>query len=83
MSNIQKTYDEINARIKAGEAVIVTAEEMVDIVRSKGPEQAAREVDVGATATFVPMCSCGVFFNCGQRPPSLKASKVWLNRVAA
>ena len=27
---VQKTYEEINARIKAGEAVIVTAEEMVD-----------------------------------------------------
>lgn len=30
---IQKTYDEINARIKAGEAVVVTAEEMIDIVK--------------------------------------------------
>jgi len=29
---IQKTYNEINARIKVGEAVVVTAEEMIDIV---------------------------------------------------
>jgi len=29
---VNKTYDEINARIKSGEAVVVTAEEMVGIV---------------------------------------------------
>ena len=28
---VQKTYEEINARIKAGEAVVVTAEEMVEL----------------------------------------------------
>ena len=39
---MEKTYEEINNRIKAGEAVIVTAEEMVDIVKSKGAEEAAR-----------------------------------------
>jgi len=60
---IQKTYDEINARIKAGEAVVVTAEEMVDIVRKNGPEGAARKVDVVTTGTFAPMCSSGLFFN--------------------
>jgi L-aspartate semialdehyde sulfurtransferase len=83
MSNIQKTYEEINARIKSGEAVVVTAEEMVDIVRSKGPEQAAREVDVVTTGTFSPMCSSGAFFNFGQMTPTIKASKVWMNKVPA
>lgn len=83
MSNIQKTYEEINARIKSGEAVVVTAEEMVDIVRAKGPEQAAREVDVVTTGTFSPMCSSGAFFNFGQMTPTIKASRVWLNKVPA
>ena len=83
MSNIQKTYEEINARIRSGEAVVVTAEEMVDIVRAKGPEQAAREVDVVTTGTFSPMCSSGVFFNFGQMTPTIKAAKVWLNKVPA
>lgn len=80
---VQKTYEEINARIKAGEAVIVTAEEMVDIVKSKGAEQAAREVDVVTTGTFAPMCSSGAFINIGQMTPTIKASKVWLNKVPA
>ena len=30
---IEKSYEEINARIKSGEAVVVTAEEMVGIVK--------------------------------------------------
>lgn len=80
---ISKTYDEINARIKAGEAVVVTAEEMVGIVRKKGAEQAAREVDVVTTGTFAPMCSSGMFFNFGQMVPTIKASRVWVNKVPA
>ena len=80
---VVKTYDEINARIKSGEAVVVTAEEMIDIVRDKGPEDAARHVDVVTTGTFSPMCSSGVFLNFGHSQPTLKASKVWLNNVAA
>lgn len=80
---IEKTYEEINARIKAGKAVIVTAEEMVDIVKSKGAEGAAREVDVVTTGTFAPMCSSGAFINFGQMTPTIKASKVWINKVPA
>lgn len=80
---VQKTYEEINARIKAGEAVIVTAEEMVDIVKTKGAEEAAREVDVVTTGTFSPMCSSGAFINIGQMIPTIKASKVWFNKVPA
>ena len=80
---ISKTYAEINARIKSGEAVVVTAEEMVDIVRKEGPEGAAVKVDVVTTGTFAPMCSSGVFFNIGQTVPTIKASKVWFNKVPA
>ncbi len=81
--NITKTYEEINARIKAGEAVVVTAEEMVAIVRERGAEDAARTVDVVTTGTFAPMCSSGLFFNFGQMTPTIKASKVWMNKVPA
>jgi len=80
---VQKTYEEINGRIKAGEAVIVTAEEMVEIVKTKGAEDAAREVDVVTTGTFSPMCSSGAFLNFGQMTPTIKASKVWINKVSA
>ena len=82
-TKIQKTYDEINARIRAGEAVVVTAEEMVGIVKENGPEGAARKVDIVTTGTFAPMCSSGLFFNFGQMTPTIKASKVWINKVPA
>jgi L-aspartate semialdehyde sulfurtransferase len=77
----QKSYQEINEKIRKGQAVVVTAEEMVDIVRSKGPAKAAREVDVVTTGTFSPMCSSGAFINFGHTKPPIKAAKVWLNDV--
>ncbi len=79
----QKSYHEINEKIRKGIAVVVTAEEMVGVVRSKGPARAAREVDVVTTGTFAPMCSSGAFINFGHTKPPIKAGKVWLNDVPA
>lgn len=79
---VTKTYEEINSKIKSGVAVVVTAEEMIGIVKEKGTKQAALEVDVVTTGTFAPMCSSGAFFNFGQMTPTIKASKVWLNKVS-
>jgi len=50
-----KTIKEINERIKSGKAVVVTAEEIIDLVREKGVGREAREVDVITTGTFGPM----------------------------
>jgi uncharacterized protein (DUF39 family) len=80
---VKKTIQEINEKIKQGKAVVVTAEEMIDIVRKKGEVKAAREVDVVTTGTFSPMCSSGVFINFGPVSPPIKAAKVWLNDVPA
>jgi len=80
---INKTYQQINARIRSGEAVVVTAEEIIDIVKNEGPVEAARRVDVVTTGTFAPMCSSGAFINFGHTVPPIKASKVWLNNVSA
>ena len=33
---ITKTYAEINQKIKSGDVVVVTAEEMIDIVQEEG-----------------------------------------------
>ncbi len=78
-----KTYQEINAKIRSGKVVVVTAEEIIDIVRENGAEEAARQVDVVTTGTFAPMCSSGAFINFGHSEPGIKASKVWLNNVPA
>ena len=80
---INKTIREINEKIKSGDVVVVTAEEIIDIVKNEGPVEAARQVDVVTTGTFAPMCSSGAFINFGHSSPGIKASKVWLNRVPA
>ncbi|MDP3013214.1 MAG: homocysteine biosynthesis protein, partial [Candidatus Subteraquimicrobiales bacterium] len=78
-----KTFAEINEKIKKGEAVVVTAEEIIDLVKEKGVKQVAKEVDVVTTATFSPMCSSGAFLNFGHSEPPIKMSKIWLNDVPA
>ena len=80
---VNKTIQEINEKIKKGRAVVVTAEEMIDIVTKKGEVKAAKEVDVVTTGTFSPMCSSGAFLNFGPVSPPIKAAKVWLNDVPA
>jgi L-aspartate semialdehyde sulfurtransferase len=80
---VQKTYQEINEKIKSGDVVVVTAEEIIDIVKTEGPVEAARQIDVVTTGTFAPMCSSGAFINFGHSAPPIKASKVWFNNVPA
>ena len=80
-----KTIAEINERIKKGEAVVVTAEEMIDIVKEKGAKKAAQEVDVVTTGTFGPMCSSGMYINIGHSKPRIKlgGGECYLNEVPA
>ena len=67
-----KTIQEINEKIKTGQVVVVTAEEIIDIVDKKGVSKAAKEVDVVTTGTFGPMCSSGAYFNIGHSKPRIK-----------
>jgi len=78
-----KTIQEINAKIRAGQAVVVDAEEIIDIVAQKGAAKAAEEVDVVTTGTFGPMCSSGAFLSVGHTKPKCKFKKAQLNGVPA
>ena len=78
-----KSYEDINARIEAGKAVVLTAEEIIEYVDKKGLEAAAEEVDVVTTATFGPMCSSGCFLNFGHAVPRMRISEAWLDDVPA
>ena len=80
---VTKSYEEINARIKKGEAVVVTAEEIIDLVAEKGVTEATRQVDVVTTGTFGAMCSSGAFLNFGHSRPRIKMKKICLNGVPA
>ena len=80
-----KTIEEINEKIKQGKAVVVTAEEIIAIVKQKGAKRAAQEVDVVTTGTFGPMCSSGAFLNIGHSKPRIKlgGGRTYLNDVPA
>ncbi|MBI2868419.1 MAG: homocysteine biosynthesis protein [Chloroflexi bacterium] len=82
---MSKTIEEINHKIRQGKAVVVTAEEIIDIVREKGAGRAAQEVDVVTTGTFGPMCSSGMYMNIGHSRPRIKlgAGRSYLNDVPA
>ncbi len=80
---MEKSLDLINARIRDGNARIVTAEEMPAIVDELGEEGALEEVDVVTTGTFGAMCSSGAFFNFGHADPPIRMERVWLNDVEA
>lgn len=80
-----KTYAQINEKIKQGKAVVVTAEEIIDIVEKDGLKKTAERVDVVTTGTFGPMCSSGAYINVGHTNPKMKigGGKATLNDVPA
>ncbi len=78
-----RTYEEINEKIGRGEAVVMTAEEFIQVVEDRGLEKASAEVDVVTTGTFGAMCSSGAFINFGHADPPIKMSECWLNDVPA
>jgi uncharacterized protein (DUF39 family) len=80
-SGTLKSYEQINARIEAGKAVVLTADEIIGYVERKGLEAAAQEVDVVTTATFGPMCSSGCFLNFGHSAPKMRISEAWIDDV--
>ncbi len=82
---MSKTIAEINEKIKQGKAVVVTAEEIIDIVKKNGTKKAAEDVDVVTTGTFGPMCSSGAYFNIGHTKPRIKlgGGRTTLNDVPA
>jgi uncharacterized protein (DUF39 family)/predicted transcriptional regulator len=80
---MKKSIDLINERIRDGNARVVTAEEMPQIVQELGEQEALIEVDVVTTGTFGAMCSSGAFLNFGHAEPPIRMERVWLNDVEA
>ncbi len=80
---VKKSYDEINEKIRKGQAVVVTAEEVSQMALECDPGEIARKVDVVTTATFGPMCSSGAFINFGHYDPPIRMEEVLLNDVPA
>jgi uncharacterized protein (DUF39 family) len=78
-----RTFAEINEKIKNGTVVVCTAEEIIGLVEREGAEAAFESVDVVTTATFGPMCSSGAFLNFGHSDPPTRLESLTLNGVEA
>ena len=78
-----KTIARINEKIKAGKAVVVTAEAFKGMAKGKDLAELAQEVDVVTTATFGPMCSSGAVINFGHWSPGIRMEEISLNGVSA
>ena len=76
-----RTIEEINEKIRKGDAQVLTAEEMKRLVESSGVEVAFKEVDVVTTGTFGAMCSSGAIINLGHSDPPMKIDQAFINNV--
>lgn len=79
-----RTIEGINAKIKKGEAVVLTAEEFKDIIRAK-EHVTPDDVDVVTCATCAVMSGTAAIlsFTIADRGEFERADKVWLNGVPA
>lgn len=78
---MNRTIEEINRKILEGNAVVLTAEEVVKLAKEEGVKEVARKVDVVTTGTFAPMCSSGAFINFGHTFPPMRMERITLGGV--
>ncbi|HIH01595.1 TPA: hypothetical protein HA259_05925 [Thermoplasmata archaeon] len=78
-----KTVEDICARARDGDVVVMTAKEFKEFVRSNGVKKAAKEVDIVTTGTFGAMCSSGAYFNFGHSDPPIKMQRAWMDGIPA
>ncbi|MEN9221250.1 MAG: homocysteine biosynthesis protein [Thermostichus sp. BF3_bins_97] len=80
---MERTLDQINQRITAGQVRVWTALEAKEKLASLGIPAAFEQVDVITTGTFESMESSGAILNLGHTDPPIKIRQAWLNGVAA
>jgi putative methanogenesis marker 16 metalloprotein len=82
--NMVKSLPEILARIEKGEAVVMTSQEVCDLVRT-GEQADLQDVDVVTTATRAVMSGTYALFSFPVADPGSfsRAAKVWLNGISA
>ncbi|MFP4654435.1 MAG: methanogenesis marker 16 metalloprotein [Methanohalobium sp.] len=84
MTKSERTYQEIQNKIKEGSAVVLTADEICNRVRS-GEKIDFEDVDVVTTATRGIMSGTYAVFSFKVAEPNsfIRASRVWLNDIPA
>ncbi len=78
-----QTIAEINEKIRAKTAKVLTATELKALVTEVGVKKAAQQVDVITTGTFEPMESSGAIINLGHTDPPIKIRSCWIDGIPA
>ena len=80
---MKRSIEQINEKIKKGKAIVLRADEVVEMGKKDGVKEIFNKVDVVTTGTFGMMCSSGAFINTGHFDPPTKLQDVTLNDVKA
>ena len=83
MFTMQRTYEEINDKIKSGKAHVLTAPEAKALIREKSVKYFVNNVDVVTCATFEMNTNAMLYLNFGQTDPLIYFSEVYINNVFA
>ncbi len=78
-----QTIADINDKIRAGKARVLTAKALKALVADVGIKQAATQVDVITTGTFEPMEASGAVLNLGHTDPPIRIRSCWIDGVPA
>ncbi|MBI3590202.1 MAG: hypothetical protein HY094_02350 [Candidatus Melainabacteria bacterium] len=80
---MQRTCSEINEKIKAGKASVLTALEAKSLIAEKGFKTFLNTVDIVTTASFEMNTNSVLYLNFGQTDPLIYFSEVSINNVPA
>ncbi|MCF2971666.1 homocysteine biosynthesis protein [Synechococcus sp. Nb3U1] len=80
---MERTLNQINQRIAAGNVRVWTVMEAKEKIATLGIPAAFEQVDVITTGTFESMESSGAILNLGHTDPPIKIRQAWLNGVPA
>lgn len=78
-----KTCDEINEKIKAGKAQVVTAQEAKTLIKEKGLDYFVSNVDVVTCASFEMHTNALIYLSFGQTDPLIYFSEAYINNIPA
>ncbi len=80
---MNRTHAEINEKINAGKAQVLTAQEAKALIKEKGLEYFTNNVDVVTFASFEMHTNALVYLSFGQTDPLIYFSEAYVNNVSA
>lgn len=80
---VKRTYDEINEKITAGKASVLTAQEAKAFIKEQGVKKLLTEIDLVTCASFEMHTNALLYLNFGQTDPMIYFSDVHINNVSA